>query len=177
MKKVLTLCAVLLLLTACGKTDIEKLEDKYGENNEVIKEELEKITLADVDNYFSSLFKYDLNGMETNLGLSTKELENFVVAMPHMNQPKFYMILKPKADKDLKARVIRQVEQKIDTMENQIRMTSDTATDEESKKQIIAQADLIKNHLKEEYKGYLIYICSPDNEKVLETIKKYIDKE
>lgn len=177
MKKVLTLCAVLLLLTACGKTDIEKLEDKYGENNEVIKEELEKITLADVDNYFSGLFKYDLNGMETNLGLSTKELENFVVAMPYMNLPKFYMILKPKADKDLKARVIRQVEQKINTMENQIRMTSESETDKDKKAQIIADADLIKNHLKEEYKGYLIYICSPDNEKVLETIKKYIDKE
>ena len=177
MKKIFTLCAILILLTACGKTDIEKLDDKYGKNNDVIKEELDKITIADVDNYFSGLFKYDLNGMETNLGLSTKELENFVVAMPYMNLPKFYMILKPKADKDLKARVIRQVEQKISTMENQIRMTSESETDEDKKAQIIAGADLIKNHLKEEYKGYLIYICSPDNEKVLETIKKYIDKE
>lgn len=177
MKKIFTLCAVLILLTACGKTDIEKLDDKYGKNNDVIKEELDKITIADVDNYFSGLFKYDENGLITNLGLSTKELENFVVAMPYGNQPKFYIILKPKADKELKARVISQVETRISTMENQIRLTSESITDEETKKQVIAQADLIKNHLKEEYKGYLIYICSNENTKVLETIKKYIDKE
>ena len=169
MKKFIVALSILLLVTGCGKTAAEKLEAKYGKDNTKLQTNLEKLDVSKVDNYFTGLFKLDNNGLETNLGLTLSDVENYIVAVPYVEDAKMYIIVKPASGKD--ARVKSQIKTYLSTLENKLRQQVEMATDETVKATYTAKADLVKNRLEKTLNGYLIYIVSTDNNAVYNVIE------
>lgn len=172
MKKILVTLSILLLVTGCGKTAAEKLEAKYGEDNTKLQTKLQNLDVSKVDNYFTGLFKLDNNGLETNLGLTLSDVENYVVAIPYIEDARMYIIIKPAAGKE--ARVKSQVKTYLETIENKMRQQAQMATEEERKTMYIAKADLVKNRLEKKENGYYVYVVSADNNAVYNVIKEAI---
>lgn len=153
MKKIFSLLLVgLLLITGCGKSNVNLDLDKISKELDNLPSDefyLQGVSsLIDEKNYFENLediYEYDF---EKVFGLDSSNIGNEYLARINKTNNTMLLIFKP--------------------LENKDKIKEDMAS---YFKSIESTNDLIKNRLETEYEGYLIYIVSNDNNKVLETIK------
>lgn len=153
MKKIFSLLLVgLLLITGCGKSNVNLDLDK-------ISKELDNLTsdgfylqgvysLIDEKDYFENLediYEYDF---EKVFGLTAENIGDEYLARINKSNNTMLLIFKPLQNKD-------KIKEEMDAYFKSIESTN----------------TLVKTRLETEYEGYLIYIVSNDNNKVLETIK------
>lgn len=125
-----------------------------SDNNKVL--ELIKSSKALI---FGNLMKLDDESIAATLNIKKEQYTEILMEIPMMIvRSNMYIIVKP-ADGEKE-----NVQEAIDTY-----MTN---LEEQWSTYLPEQYELVKNRLFEEYGGYLIYIVSSDNERVLETIKK-----
>lgn len=165
MKKIILVLICMFVITGCGsneQTNVDMVNEiSKIETNEGIKE-------------FEGLMVLDNNTIETEIGLTTDDVESYTIQVPEYLDSRLYIVVKPKSDKE--ERVKNQIEIYISTLKNRIDMELESNTEliEEEKTTLKKKQEMLNNMTKEEYKGYLIYISSSNNDKILETIKNNI---
>lgn len=177
MKKIGIMLLCIFAISGCGITNNKKEEQKK-ENNEIVNE-IEKLEIAgenEINGLFDGLLVLDDNSISSNLGLTNVHYENYIAKIPMHLDSRFYIVIKPKekykdAIKNRMNLYITDIEQRLTNEKENI-----LANDLEQLNAINAKIIMVQNCLKEEYKGYLIYISSSDNNKVLNIIKSGLDK-
>lgn len=179
MKKILYLSLVaLVLVTGCGKSEEEK-QKELKENNKNIVTNIESLEVNGI-NEFKGLMVLDDNTMETELGLTQKDYENYISQVPYYLDSRLYIVIKPKEGKT--DRIKRQIDLYISNITQRLEMEKNnivTTYDEQGNEiknpvdttEIDSKIAMINNMAKEEYNGYLIYVSSNSNDKILEIIK------
>lgn len=146
MKKIIIVLVMTLILTGCGKE--KTLEEKYGKENDVIKEELKE------QENFKDLMILDSNTLRTELGIREEKVENYIAAVSYERNGNYYIAIKPKEEEKEYVKVA--LDSYVEHLKN--------IADKEAKK-------LLDNSISTEISGYYVYISSSDNDKVLEIIK------
>lgn len=152
MKKLFSILLVtMLLLTGCGNKNVDLDLNKISQELDNLYSDsfyLQGVSsLIDEKNYFEGLedvYEYDFKEV---FGLEASNIEEYQVRINKSNNT-MYLILKPLENKD-------KIKSEMDAYFKSIESTNTQ----------------VKNKLETEYEGYLIYIVSNDNNKVLETIK------
>lgn len=155
MKKILILITFMLIITGCGKNKNTTVEERHGKQNKEITENLRKLKFgAEEEKYFDSLMVLDSNTIRTELGIREERVENYVAAVSYERNGNYYIAIKPKKDWE------EYVENALDLYTKNLKENASTDT-----------KVLLDKSIKEEYKGYYIYISSNDNDKVLSILK------
>lgn len=148
MKKIFVFLALIstLLVTGCTKNITLDLEKVSSELNSLQSKEFDMqgvYSLIDNSNYYTDLVDvYDFD-FEEKFGISNENIEEYSVRM-NQESLDMYMILKVNGDTD-------EIKSKM--------------------KDYFKSINKENNYLETEYEGYLIFILSSDNDKVLELIK------
>ena len=146
MKKiVISLMLVGLLLVGCGK-----------KNKDL---DLDRITASiEETNLFKDASKIDIDYIERKYGMSTEGIEDYRIYMSKTStSASMYAISKVSSDKAKENIESTFINKYINSWTEIVYNAS--------------EAKLVENMYKEEYSGYLIYIVSTDNDKVLNIIK------
>ncbi len=146
MKKiVISLMLVGLLLVGCGK-----------KNKDL---DLDRITASiEETNLFKDASKIDIDYIERKYGMSTEGIEDYRIYMSKTStSASMYAIFKASSDKAKENIESTFINKYINSWTEIVYNAS--------------EAKLVENMYKEEYSGYLIYIVSTDNDKVLNIIK------
>ena len=146
MKKiVISLMLVGLLLVGCGK-----------KNKDL---DLDRITASiEETNLFKDASKIDIDYIERQYGMSTEGIEDYRIYMSQTStSASMYAIFKVSSDKAKENIESTFINKYINSWTEIVYNAS--------------EAKLVENMYKEEYSGYLIYIVSTDNDKVLNIIK------
>ena len=146
MKKiVISLMLVGLLLVGCGK-----------KNKDL---DLDRITASiEETNLFKDASKIDIDYIERKYGMSTEGIEDYRIYMSKTStSASMYAISKVSSDKAKENIESTFINKYINSWTEIVYNAS--------------EAKLVENMYKKEYSGYLIYIVSTDNDKVLNIIK------
>lgn len=155
MKKILILITLMLLITGCGKSKNTTVEERHGKTNKEITESLRKLEFgAEEEKYFGNLMILDSNTIRTELGIREERVENYVAAVSYERNGNYYIAIKPKKEWE------EYVEKALDSYTKNLKENGSDET-----------KILLDKSIKEEYKGYYIYISSNDNDKVLSILK------
>lgn len=181
MKKTL-LVGLVGLIAVTGAVGCGNKEEKQQENNNALVDKIQDLQTDGDIKEFEGLMVLNENTIQSEMGLTKDDLDNFIAQVPYPTgdvDSKIYLVLKPAKGKE--DRVKKLVGLYIDSiktrLESKLPMTEENEEElsEEEKAQrdsVKKSIDMISNVMTEEYKGYLIYISSSDNDKVLSTIKK-----
>lgn len=158
MKKIMLVLLSFLCLTGCSKeaTDGDKKLNLENTRKDLLALEIEG------EMPFSE--EANINNLETmqNYGLDKNLLEEYLVYIPEsIVKADMYLIVK--VNDENKAVVEYQINDLFDNMNNAY------------KNYYPEEAKLLEDRLEKEVSGYLVYIISDDNEKVLETIKNNLE--
>ena len=153
MKKLFSILLVaMLLLTGCGNKNVDLDLNKISQELDNLYSDSFYIqgvsSLIDEKNYFEELedvYEYDFKEV---FGLTSTNIGDDYAVRINKSNNTMYLILKPLENKD-------KIKEEMNTYFKSIESSN----------------DLVKSRLETEYEGYLIYIVSNDNDKVLETIK------
>jgi len=165
MKKIVILSIILLLLTGCSKDKEEKF-DKYEENNTEVVNNIKSIELEDETKEFENMMVLDNNTLQTQFGLTIDDVDNYVGQVSYELNTKMYLAFKPAKGKE--ERVKKLVESYINSIETRLEMQKNNIEDTSD---IDSKINMIKNMVREEYNGYLIYISSNSNDEILTILK------
>lgn len=164
MKKILFIVSILFLFTGCFNSKVN--QEKRDNIND-------SISSIEIDNQkiFENTKIIDQNTLLTDFGLTKKEVKDFVIGVPTIfNKTEIYVAIKP-------ARKYKKfVDEKINNYLENAKMilidNTDTLSLEEQEKAKKDIENKFSNKTKTEINGYLIYIISSDNNKVLNIYKK-----
>lgn len=185
MKKTLLvgLAGLLLIAGAAGCTkDAKKQEEKSNSAVEKIKT---LQTNGDVKE-FENLMVVNMQTLQSHTGLTSAEVETVFGQLPTDVDSTFYLAIKPKSGDSKfggtnKDRVKKLMSSYIDSLKtrlsSELPMTTDTEEEvdevEKARREAVQKkVDMLNNMKIEESKGYIIYVSSSDNSKVLSEIKK-----
>ena len=186
MKKILLLTLIsTLVLTGCGKKEENKF-DKYEENNKATVEDVKGIELEDGTNEFKNMMVLDNNTLETQFGLTVNDVDNYVAQVSYELDARMYVAIKPAKDKTDKVKKMMGLY--IDSVKTRLEMEKNnlgpsTTTNEAGETVEVpadttyldSQINMIKNYHFEEYNGYLIWVSSSSNEKIVNIIKSKLN--
>lgn len=158
MKKLIFILFALYLVTGCGnrsnglKLDLEDIAKRVDELTYLVDDS--EVVMFDRNQHMTGevlLNKYDFD---------TSDMEEFVISMPTMlDSASMYMIVKVKNGKE------QSVKKEIDEFFNKYEQQWGLGYAPLEEKRI-------QDRLETTYEGYLIYIISSDNDKVLSEVKK-----
>lgn len=175
MKKILIFMIPFLILTGCGKketgltTYTKDVNKKYVEQNEKVEKALTDVVIGENNlKEFESLRKLNDYTLETEFGLTNKEIENYIAAVPDWVDTRMYVILKPVKGNEEKVK--RMMKNYLDNYKYQLENIG--LSEEELNNKI----KLFDERVEKEENGYLIYIISSDSNQIYTQIKKEISK-
>lgn len=158
MKKLIFILFALCLVTGCGnrsnglKLDLDDIAKRVDELTYLVDDS--EVVMFDRNQHMTGevlLNKYDFD---------TSDMEEFVISMPTMlDSASMYMIVKVKNGKE------QSVKKEIDEFFNKYEQQWGLGYAPLEEKRI-------QDRLETTYEGYLIYIISSDNDKVLSEVKK-----
>lgn len=177
-KKYFILLLLCLLLLMCifvfKKKDINTvdIENKNVDTNNKISSISETKTV-------DSLQLIDSNILLTSLGIEKNEVSDYIGKIPEYNNPKgtLYLAIKPVDKKNELVKkylevYVNSLKQKLENKLNDLSL-EDTSL-EIVKKQLQDEINYLNEMIKEEYKGYYIYVSGTDKSEILKLLKERV---
>lgn len=169
-----------------GATGCKKDEKKVEEKNNAIVEKISNLATNGDQKEFEGMMVINFQTLRSHTGVSEEDAEVALGQLPTEVDSTFYLAIKPKSGKSkfgntYKERVKELVGNYIDSLKQRISGELPMATGEDEeisdeekarRAEIQKKVDMLNNMKIEEYKGYIIYVSSSDNAKVLSEIKK-----
>lgn len=166
--------------TGCGK-DAKKQEEKHNS----LVETVSQLQTNGETKEFEGLIKINLQTLESHTGLNANDVEEAFGQLPAGVDSSFYLVIKPKSGNSKfggtnKDRVKTLVGNYISSLKTRLGSELPVTNEEEEvdetekarREAIQKKITMLDNVKIEETKGYIIYISSSDNAKVLSAIKK-----
>lgn len=186
MKKVLLVALVsALALTGCGKKEEADKFEKYEKDNQATVEDVKNIQLDDGTKEFENMMVLDNNTLETQFGLTVSDVDNYVAQVSYELDARMYVAIKPANGKTDKVKKMMGLY--IDSVQTRLEMEKNSLQPSTSVNEagqtvevpadttfLDSQINMIKNYHFEEYNGYLIYVSSSSNQKIVDIIKSKI---
>ena len=180
MKKFLLGMFCLLMVTGCGKE--ENKFEKYEENNEQVINDIKSIEVAEGTKEFENMMVLNNDTLRSFFGITSEDVENYVAQVSYQLDSKMYLAFKPEDGKEDKIKKL--VELYINSIKSRLEMQKDNVqaivamndTDgvmaaSADTSSIDRQINMLQNMVREEYNGYLIYVCSSSNDEILNILK------
>lgn len=165
-------------LLVSGATGCKKDPEKQQESNNAVVDKIKDLQTDGENKEFENLMVINIRTLESNTGLNENDVENAFGQLPTDVDSTFYLALKPlngKADR-VKKLVGLYIDSLKTRLESSLPMTiegEEVSEEEQARRnEIQKKIDMLNNMLIEESKGYIIYVSSSDNAKVLSAIKK-----